>query len=76
MSPTKQVLISPVEDAADQLEERRRQIFEHQIGYEPTPVKHERTSVLMLHWQPADDDLNVADEVSKTTPTKTRTDST
>lgn len=39
-------------------------IWEHEMGQKSIPVKHDKTSVLMLSFNPDDDDLSVTDEVS------------
>lgn len=39
-------------------------IWEHEMGQKSIPVKHDKTSVLMLSFNRDDDDLSVTDEVS------------
>ena len=41
-----------------------RVIFEQAMGQASLPVKHEKTSVLLLGWNPDNDDTGVAGEVS------------
>lgn len=58
-----QVDVGSFPKAPDDSQYKLRTLWEKEMGQTSTPVKHDKTSVLMLSWRQDDDDLGVTKEV-------------